>query len=250
MRKFCLSDTHGGYKAMMQVFERSGIDYDNDLLISVGDTCDGWSQTPECFEELLKFKNLKYMLGNHDDWTLKWMNGKFTFSFSDQEGNAWYMKGGQATKDAYLKPENYDLIKKHKAFLEDQAELFYVDDENRWFSHAGWDPLTDKQIRTDYFWDRNFWKGMYSGRNYAKDYKQVFIGHTPTINYKGSKLPLQRNNVWNIDTGACFTGPVTLMDIDTFEYYQSDDVQELYPDERGRNDSSFNDRKAREERNG
>ena len=26
----------------------------------------------QCIDELLKIKNLIYLLGNHDDWTLQW----------------------------------------------------------------------------------------------------------------------------------------------------------------------------------
>ena len=253
MRKFVLGDVHGGYKSMMQVFERSGIDYKNDLIISVGDICDGWPEVPECFEELFKFENFKYMLGNHDDWTLMWMNGKFNFnSMSDMQARSWLAHGGEATLSAYTNEKNYDFLKKHKEFLENEAMLYYVDDENRWFSHAGWDPLTSKQVKNDYIWSRDFWRGMYDGRNFAKDYEQVFIGHTPTINFPDNKHdcrePIHRKNVWNVDTGACYTGRVTLMDIDTFEYYQSDDVQELYPDFAGRNNESFNSREARRKR--
>lgn len=45
---------------------------------------------------------------------------------------------------------------------------------------------------------------------------------------------MRRCNVWNIDTGAGWSGKLTIMDIDTKEYWQSDFVKELYPDEKGR----------------
>jgi serine/threonine protein phosphatase 1 len=37
-----------------------------------------------------------------------------------------------------------------------------------------------------------------------------------------------------MDTGAAFTGALSIMDIDTKEYWQSD-LPSLYPDENGRN---------------
>jgi serine/threonine protein phosphatase 1 len=46
---------------------------------------------------------------------------------------------------------------------------------------------------------------------------------------------MQGCNVWNIDTGAAFTGKLTIMDIDTKNFWQSDPVRNLYPNEAGRN---------------
>jgi len=43
--------------------------------------------------------------------------------------------------------------------------------------------------------------------------------------------PGQSRGVWNLDTGAGMSGKLTVMDIDTKEYWQSDLVTELYPEE-------------------
>ena len=71
-RRFCIGDIHGAYKALMQVLKLSDFDYDSDELICLGDVADSWSQVPECFDELLKIKNLVYIMGNHDEWLLDW----------------------------------------------------------------------------------------------------------------------------------------------------------------------------------
>jgi serine/threonine protein phosphatase 1 len=42
-------------------------------------------------------------------------------------------------------------------------------------------------------------------------------------------------NVWNVDTGAAFTGKLSALDIDTKEIFQSDILRDLYLDELGRN---------------
>ena len=52
MREFVLGDIHGGYKSLIQVFERSKFDYNNDKLIVIGDIADGWPETKKCVEEL------------------------------------------------------------------------------------------------------------------------------------------------------------------------------------------------------
>jgi serine/threonine protein phosphatase 1 len=42
-------------------------------------------------------------------------------------------------------------------------------------------------------------------------------------------------NVWNVDTGAAFKGPLTIMDIDSKAFWQSENLDTLYPNEKGRN---------------
>lgn len=67
-----------------------------------------------------------------------------------------------------------------------------------------------------------------------KLYKEIYIGHTPTL-YYNIKVPMNAINVWNIDTGAAFTGKLTVFDVDTKQYWQSDNVYKFYPNEKGRN---------------
>ena len=47
--------------------------------------------------------------------------------------------------------------------------------------------------------------------------------------------PLFKNTIWNLDTGAAFKGSLTIMDIDSKEFWQSETLPELYPNELGRN---------------
>ena len=65
-------------------------------------------------------------------------------------------------------------------------------------------------------------------------YKEIYIGHTPTTRFNKYD-PMQAANVWNIDTGAAFTGKLSIIDIDTKEVFQSDTLMHLYPNEMGRN---------------
>ena len=52
MRTFAIGDIHGAYKALVQCFERSGFDYENDRLIVLGDVCDGYPEVKQCIDEL------------------------------------------------------------------------------------------------------------------------------------------------------------------------------------------------------
>jgi serine/threonine protein phosphatase 1 len=73
---------------------------------------------------------------------------------------------------------------------------------------------------------------MYPKR--LKLYNEIYIGHTPVTKINKS-IPIQMANVWNIDTGAAFLGPLSILDVETKEYWQSDTLPILYPDEKGRN---------------
>ena len=248
-RVFCVGDIHGGYKALVQVLEAVNFDYDNDMLISLGDVTDGWPEVAECIELLMTIKNLIYIKGNHDEWTERFLKltlktGPSTFNYM------WYTQGGEATYKSYFdKPE---LVEKHLKFLS-EAKLYHVDDENRLFLHAGLDPDIDidKQKHMDvgqsegnavYYWDRLFWRHVVHNHRYGKEgglvwdkYKEIYIGHTPTIYDFDHGNPVNIGNVWNMDTGATYDGKLSIMDIDTKEITQSDCLYELYPDEMGRN---------------
>ena len=72
MRTFTVGDIHGAHKALIQCFDRSGFDRENDRLIVLGDVVDGYPDVKQCFDELLKIKHCDYILGNHDLWALDW----------------------------------------------------------------------------------------------------------------------------------------------------------------------------------
>ena len=65
-------------------------------------------------------------------------------------------------------------------------------------------------------------------------YHEIYIGHTPVTRI-GTTIPVKMANVWNVDTGAAFKGPLTILDIDTKEFWQSEPLPNLYPIEKGRN---------------
>ena len=65
-------------------------------------------------------------------------------------------------------------------------------------------------------------------------HKEIYIGHTPVTRINRD-IPTQMANVWNVDTGAAFHGKLSLIDVDTKEFWQSDPVYKLYPEEDGRN---------------
>ena len=241
MQKFVIGDIHGGLKALIQVLKKIKISK-KDLLIFLGDYVDGWSESPEVINYLITLKN-KYncifIKGNHDDLLLNYLKTK---SFNKE----WLIHGGSSTIKAYEKI-NQDIINKHISFLESLKEYF-IDEDNRLYIHAGF--TNQKGVEYEYFkpsfyWDRTLWETAISLNpnisfddilypNRLKIYKEIYIGHTPVTKINKT-TPHQASSVWNVDTGAAFTGSLSILNVDTKEFWQSDSLPLLYPNEKGRN---------------
>jgi serine/threonine protein phosphatase 1 len=247
MKTYVLGDVHGGAKALQQVLEKANFDNENDRLISVGDLCDGWPETLEVIEILMDIKNLVFVRGNHDDWTIQFLK-EYPLRLLNADYHAWRMHGGKETEKSYEgKPE---LAEKHLEFLKSSL-YYYIDEQNRLYVHAGYTyklPIESQPFSRDYtssdgkssyyFWDRTFWSNVSRGfMDGCDQYKEIYIGHTPTISNENFRhgRPANVGNVWNMDTGAAFMGKLSLMNVDTKELYQSDIVFTLYPESKGRN---------------
>jgi serine/threonine protein phosphatase 1 len=152
-----------------------------------------------------------------------------------------------------------DIPEAHQTFFRNQA-LYYIDDQNRCFVHGGFNRHNDfkGQGKHVYCWDRDLWMSAMSFSAIDKKYGfrmkdkfiEVFIGHTATTNWETNETktdagivlpagnpidyPIKAANIWNMDTGAGWDGRLTIMDVDTKEYFQSDLVEQLYKGEKGR----------------
>lgn len=240
-KTFVVGDIHGGLKALKQVLSKVPI-CQGDKLVFLGDYVDGWSESPQVIDFIMSLSTLYeciYIRGNHDDLLLNYLK-------SGSYAQEWFLHGGASTIEAYDHTDK-NSISKHISFLESLQD-YYLDDDNRLFLHAGFTNL--KGVKHEYFkklfyWDRTLWEtalsldpsiatesDMYPQR--FKIYKEIYIGHTPTTRI-GMTVPLKKACIWNLDTGAAFTGPLTIMCIETNEYWQSDALPTLYPNENGRN---------------
>lgn len=241
MRTLVIGDIHGGLRAIHQIMERAKVTK-KDTLIFLGDYVDGWSQSPQVIDyliELNKTNNCHFIRGNHDELLLHWLK-------DSKDNVTWYQHGGEATVLAY---ENVteEIKKRHVEFLQ-SLEDHFLDEKNRLFIHAGFTNMNG--IDFEYFpklfyWDRTLWEtALALDKNmktndllYPKRfrlYNEIYIGHTP-VSRIGKTIPVQMANIWNIDTGAAFKGPLTIMDVDTKEFWQSEPLDFLYPNEKGRN---------------
>lgn len=239
-RTLVIGDIHGAFKALEQVLERAGVTND-DTLIFLGDYVDGWSQSFEVIAYLMTLAQKQscfFMKGNHDAWCEEWLE-------TGRTNESWLFHGGQATIASYLK-ENKQEHQEHLQFFKNLMS-YYIDKQNNLFIHAGYASMhgPEKEMYvSNYCWDRTLWEMAISvdnriptdSKSYPKRlklFREIYIGHTPTLNYD-QDTPMQAANVWNIDTGAGFHGKLTALDIDSKKFWQSDPVKILYPNEKGR----------------
>lgn len=241
MRTLVIGDIHGGFKALEQVLFRGKIT-PNDKLIFLGDYVDGWSGSAEVVSfliELAKQNTCIFLRGNHDELAHHWLK-------TGELNETWLQHGGQSSIDAYRKLSEEE-IKPHLRFYESLLN-YYIDKENRLFVHAGFTNMHGPQqeyAANMVYWDRTLWEtAMATDKNLSQEEKrfpkrlklfnEIFIGHTPTTRIDKTR-PVNMINVWNVDTGAAFKGPLSMIDVNTKEVFQSDLVWKLYPDEKGRN---------------
>lgn len=241
MRTFVIGDIHGALRALEQLIELIG-PQQHDRFVFMGDYVDGWSQSAQVISYLIKFEkehDCIFLKGNHDAWCEDWLNGRGA-------DTVWLFHGGESTVESYaaITPEERDT---HLRFFY-RLHNYYEDEENRLYIHAGFASMHGpgkERDKSNFMWDRTLWEMALSidpqlqqdspfFPKRLKLFREIYIGHTPTINYDSMK-PMRAGNVWNVDTGAAFSGRLSAMEVHTKQLIQSDVVQRLYPFERGRN---------------
>lgn len=240
-RTFVIGDIHGALNALKQLVEQiqpTG----QDSFIFLGDYVDGWSESAQTIQYLIEMSrqfDCIFIRGNHDKWCQEWLEGK-------SSPPLWLNSGGMETIKSY---KNIDAsARSEQLFFLKSLMNYHIDERNRLFIHAGFASMhgpSKEHYETNYYWDRSLWEmalsmdpslepehPFYPKR--LKQFTEIYIGHTPTTNY-GITTPVNCKNLWNVDTGAGFSGPLTAIEIETKTVFQSDNVRLLYPGETGRN---------------
>lgn len=215
MATFVLGDIHGQYNKLEKVLLHSRFNFNEDKLIFLGDVVDRGPAAFPAIELLLEIKNLVPLIGNHDLAFIRRIskgedifNGMYGSDSTFQEWNA-------LNKAKQAKFWKYYLLR---------LKPFHIQDQNV-FVHAGFDchePISQQGIDT-LCWDSSLWRNaiMYTGKDkICPLYNEIFIGHTSTTYYNTTK-PMHYSNVWLMDTGAGKGGVLTLMNVDTKEYWQA-----------------------------
>jgi serine/threonine protein phosphatase 1 len=218
-RTLVIADIHGNFLGLEDVLKKCNFKK-SDTLINLGDVCDGGNRTKDVIDRLLKIPNHIFCAGNHDYWTCHWMKTGFEYP-------AWWHQGGMRTAESYGFDKD-NVPHTHIKFIE-EALPYYIDDQNRVFVHGGFDPdipIAEQSIDV-LTWDRDLLCN-YAPKHSIKGYKHVFVGHTTTqcfgniLTVKNCLEPLTFNNLTAMDTGGGWEGRLSVMDVDTFEFWQSE----------------------------
>lgn len=242
MRYLAVGDIHGNYEALLQVLERANFDESKDTLIGIGDYTDGHPDSAEVVEFLNNLTNFVGIRGNHDYWVQDWLIMGVRHPY-------WEPNGGTKTIESYLVHNPQFMYGKklgeHQRFFEKLHDYYIlkINDKKYGFVHGGWASMKGlgHDISGTYHWDRSLWEHSAMFRNPKAGYPYVskrwgdldraFIGHTsteadffdvvgPVYGYEGRLV--------NIDQGAGWTGKLTLIDIETLEWWQSDFATNFY----------------------
>lgn len=214
MTLFVIGDIHGRYNALVEVIEKSGFDKDRDELVILGDVVDGGFQAKECIEYLLTIPNRVFVIGNHDVWVRDWF-------LTGREDPLWVHQGGHATMVSYgMNRKN--VPQSHIDFIR-TGILYTVNSSGRIYVHGGFDPgIPLEDNPSDRFlWDRDIIQ--YAKHRPIPRYTHVYIGHTTTqLQSRGCMTPITYHNLTMMDTGAGWDGKLTIMNVETREYWQSE----------------------------
>ena len=215
-RSFVIGDIHGNYSPMIKLFKAVKFDYENDHLISLGDLVDRGPEPVKVVDELMKLRNFVFVLGNHDQFCFEYLK-------SGIRPVEWILQGGQSTLNDYEK--NKEARSRHLEFFA-SADFYHIDNSNRLFVHAGFDgsrPFTEQKHETmSLLWNRSLYMtaAEYNedGRIF-KEFSEIYIGHSPTQLIM-KQQPTRLANLWMMDTGAGHRRFLSLMDLNTKEYWQ------------------------------
>ena len=207
---WAVGDIHGCYNLLMTRLKEIGFDFENDLLVAVGDLVDRGTQNIECIELLSKpwFTSVR---GNHEDLCIGGLHNESYKRCHVANGGEWfYMLDGQAM---------YNIA---KTFAELPVVLEISHNGKKFgFVHGhieqnNWDEFkeTFTQEQTVFrdpselaMWGRERLNDENQQYTYVTGVHALIMGHTVT------QKPCKRDNCYWIDTGAVHWGTMTILDL-------------------------------------
>lgn len=203
-----VGDLHGCYDQLMQKLDQVQFNFQTDLLIAVGDLVDRGSDSLKCLN-LLDEVWFKAILGNHEEMCLLSHVDPSMADLHAQHGGKWfYQLSIDVQKQIIEKLKNVPLllevIYQNKKYGFVHADI----DVNHW---ENFKVAVQSRSRESALWGR----GRIKSRRFLKystvsGIDQIFLGHTVV------DCVTKKDNCYYLDTGACFGGELTIVEIDQY----------------------------------
>jgi serine/threonine protein phosphatase 1 len=200
---FAIGDIHGCFDKLESLIAACELlsEGDNARFVFIGDYVDRGPDTREVIDFMIQSqlrdpKRFICLRGNHEAMLI----AAATKDRSDHDLMNWWANGGEQTLDSYGIDDPSALPAEHLAWM--KALPLKFSDRKRLYVHAGVRPGVSitGQTEKDLLWIREPFLSC------DDDHGALVVhGHTPTK----SGLPDLRSNRLNMDTGACFGGPLT-----------------------------------------
>lgn len=208
---YTVGDIHGCYNLLMTRLNEIGFDFDNDLLVAVGDLVDRGTQNIQCVE-LLGMPWFTSVRGNHEDLCIGGLHNESYKRCHIANGGEWfYQLDGQAM---------YNIA---KVFAELPVVL-EVDHKGRKFGFVhghieqnDWsefkesfkeEPASFRDPSEIAMWGRERLDSDKKQYTHVTGVDAVIMGHTVT------QKPCKRDNCYYIDTGAVHWGTLTILNLE------------------------------------
>lgn len=246
-RRLIVGDIHAQFKLLKEVLNKARFDPEEDILYSVGDLCDRGHNAASTLKFLMSLPDFRPVIGNHD-LSLEYylFTGSAEDEWLERDGGritlnavkAFFSAGGRDRLRSWLasipaiRVEADAIIihggitasctekkLKEMALLKRPAPLLYSHD-------------ADGQLLDSLCCDRNYVRSAMCDAGLPanlriedfvlplKTRRTIFVGHTPTED--GRPFFSEKYHLIAIDTGAGGgEKPLTLMDMDTHEYWQA-----------------------------
>lgn len=207
---WAVGDIHGCYNLLMNRLNEIGFDFENDLLVAVGDLVDRGTQNIECIELLSKpwFTSVR---GNHEDLCIGGLHNESYKRCHVANGGEWfYMLDGQAmyniAKTFAELPVVLEISHNGKkfGFVHGHIEQNNWDEFKETFTQ---EPTAFRDPSELAMWGRDRLDEDKKQYTYVTGVHAVIMGHTVT------QKPCKRDNCYWIDTGAVHWGTMTILDL-------------------------------------
>lgn len=224
--RYIISDIHGCREEYFKLLDKINFSEEDQLYV-LGDVVDRGINPIGVLQDLMKRKNVIYILGNHDflfHYFIRTL-GFDLCDFRNEEDKwdfrSWLKDGGLSTVEEFL---DLEVEEKRKIFeFIDNASMYEIVEygEKRYvLVHAGISGFDETKSLDEYQYTDFISERMDYAKRYYQD-RNVFIvtGHTPTPLIRADKKPevFVGNGNIAIDCGCVFGGQLAAYCIETGE---------------------------------